>query len=69
MASQSPRTRAHRGDESPEFGVMGDAPGFLAMGQAPEVVTVGYGCASHGFHPVARVTDRLPLYRNRQLIY
>jgi hypothetical protein len=50
-ASQSPKTPAHWGYESPEYVVKGETPGFVAVGQAPEVVAVGHAHASPGLAP------------------
>ena len=51
--SQAPKTPTPRGDESPEFVVMGEAVVFAAVGQAPGVVVVGYPHASSGLAKVA----------------
>jgi len=53
VASQAPKTPAQRRDESPQFMVVGKAPGIVALGQVPEVFAVGYACTSPGLAPVA----------------
>jgi hypothetical protein len=58
--SRTPKTPAHRGSESLESVVVGEALGFVAVGQAPEVVAVGYARKSAGLAKVARLADRLP---------
>jgi len=48
----TPKTPAHRGDESPEFVVGEQARGYVAVGQVPEIVAVGYAHASAGLAQV-----------------
>jgi len=51
--SEAPKTPAHQGDESLELRVVGEAPGCGGVVQEPEVVVVGYVCASPSLAQVA----------------
>jgi len=62
----TPKTPAHRGDESPELVAVDKAPGYVAVGQAPEIVAVGYDRASPGLAQVAPLADHLPWYLHHQ---
>jgi hypothetical protein len=52
-ASQAANSPAPRRDESSEFMVVGNAPGFVAVGQAPEVLAMGFARAYPGLVQVA----------------